>query len=100
MGRSVSHVVVARDGSPARVVVPDPRWFALQKLWLARQTKRAPLKRGKDEQQGMALLDVVQEVMPHFPLDEPFQAQLPAELQPCFAMWAGPPEAKIQPPAW
>ncbi len=34
-GRYVDQVVVARDGSPARLVVPDPRWFALQKLWLA-----------------------------------------------------------------
>lgn len=99
-GRPVSHVVVARDGSPARLVVPDPRWFALQKLWLSRQDKRSPLKRGKDGRQGMALLDVVREVMPHFPLDESFQARLPDELRPCFATWAVGPGARNSTPAW
>ncbi|HYJ82060.1 MAG TPA: GSU2403 family nucleotidyltransferase fold protein, partial [Allosphingosinicella sp.] len=42
-GRPVDQVVVGRDGSPARIVAPDPRWFALQKLWLADQPKRNPL---------------------------------------------------------
>jgi hypothetical protein len=39
-GQTVDRVVVGRDGSPARIVAPDPRWFALQKLWLADQSKR------------------------------------------------------------
>jgi hypothetical protein len=68
----------ARDGSPARLVVPDPRWFSLQKLWMSAQTKRDPAKRGKDQRQGMAILDA----MPRYPQDEAFEAELPAELQP------------------
>ncbi|MBX9699570.1 MAG: nucleotidyltransferase domain-containing protein [Acetobacteraceae bacterium] len=87
-GRPVSHVVVARDGSPARLAVPDPRWFALQKLWLAVQEKRSPLKRGKDERQGFAILDAVAVAMPHYPLDAGFAAALPRELAPHFARWA------------
>jgi hypothetical protein len=47
-GRFVTHVVVGRDATPARMTVPDPRWFALQKLWMSRQEKRNPLKRPKD----------------------------------------------------
>lgn len=42
LGRPIDVVVGARDGTPARMVVPDPRWFALQKLWLSRQAKRDP----------------------------------------------------------
>src|SRR3546814_8199717 len=60
-GTRISHVVVGRDGSPARLVVPDPRWFALQKLWMSAQGKRNPLKRGKDQIQDTALLDAVRE---------------------------------------
>ena len=44
-GRRVDQVVPCRDGSPARIVAPDPRWFALHKLWLGAQAKRDPLKR-------------------------------------------------------
>ncbi|MEO0499268.1 MAG: GSU2403 family nucleotidyltransferase fold protein [Pseudomonadota bacterium] len=44
----VTQTIACRDGSPARLTVPDPRWFALHKLWMAAQTKRDPLKRPKD----------------------------------------------------
>jgi len=86
-GTIVSRTVVARDGSPARLVVPDPRWFALQKLWMAAQDKRNPLKRPKDARQGMVLLDVVADAMPHFPLDSAFEASLPPELETHYAAW-------------
>lgn len=87
LGHMVSHVVVALDGSPARIVAPDPRWFALQKLWMAQQTKRMPLKRPKDAIQGGAVLDAVREAMPQFPLDEEFEASIPDELRPFYASW-------------
>jgi hypothetical protein len=87
-GRPVDHVVVCRDGSPARIVAPDPRWFALQKLWLANQPKRNPLKRAKDRKQGTALLDAVATVMTHYPLDEAFQRELPPELGPVYSEWS------------
>ncbi len=86
-GRFIDHVVVARDGSPARLVVPDPRWFALQKAWLSEQEKRNPAKRPKDARQAQKLLDMVARRMPQFPLDEAFEAQLPAELKLHFASW-------------
>jgi hypothetical protein len=50
-GRFVDHVICARDGSAARVVAPDPRWFALHKLWMSDQEKRNALKRPKDRKQ-------------------------------------------------
>lgn len=87
LGDQVSHVVVGQDGSPARVIAPDPRWYALQKLWLSGQGKRSALKRPKDLRQAMALLDAIAAAMPHFPLDAAFEAGLPAELTPCFERW-------------
>jgi len=87
-GRTVDRVVVCRDGAPARIVAPDPRWFALQKLWMSRQAKRNPLKRGKDLKQGLALLDAVRTAMPHYPLDRTFATALPTELAEIFDDWS------------
>jgi hypothetical protein len=86
-GRPVSHVVVARDASTARIVAPDTRWFAMQKLWLSEQGKRNPLKRPKDARQATALLRAVAETMPQYPLDAEFEAQLPPPLMQCYARW-------------
>jgi hypothetical protein len=68
-------------------VAPDPRWFALQKLWMARQAKRNPLKRRKDGRQGVALLNAVALTMPQYPLDAGFEAELPPELTELYADW-------------
>ena len=87
-GRRVDQVVPCRDGSPARIVAPDPRWFALHKLWLGAQAKRNPLKRRKDTVQGAALLDAVAEAMPHYSLDHQFVESLPDELVPYWEEWA------------
>jgi hypothetical protein len=95
LGQAVDRVVPCRDGTSARIVAPDPRWFALQKLWLARQAKRNPLKRRKDVTQGGALLDVIRLAMPQYPLDATFEAALPDELRPHYFEWRekvpGPP---------
>lgn len=88
LGRAVDQVVICRDGSPARIVAPDPRWFALQKLWMADQPKRNRLKRGKDEKQALLLLDAIAASMPHYPLDTAFEAELPGELAPYFVRWS------------
>lgn len=99
-GTPVDHVVICRDGSPARIVGPDPRWFALQKLWMADQAKRNPLKRGKDRKQGGLLLDAIAEAMPHYPLDSDFRASLPSELVPPFEQWADGREQQASSPSW
>lgn len=97
-GTPVDHVVVCRDSSPARLFVPDPRWFALHKLWLSRKVGRNPLKRPKDERQGIALLDAVYLTMPQFALDEEFEAQLPDELATLFTHWHNRRPARSAPP--
>lgn len=87
LGRPVDQVIGCRDGSPARIVAPDPRWFALHKLWMSDQAKRNPLKRPKDRTQGLALLDLVSAAMPHYPLGDDFIATLPSELMELFQSW-------------
>ena len=98
-GRVVDRVTVCRDGSPARIVAPDPRWFALHKLWMSRQAKRNPLKRRKDEQQGVALLEAVSLTMPQYPLDAGFETSLPAKLSQIYAQWL-PSRPKPATPRW
>lgn len=86
-GTPVDRVVACRDSLPARIVAPDPRWFALHKLWLSKQAKRSPLKRKKDAKQGLLLLEAVAETMPQYPLDDGFAASLPPELKEHFDAW-------------
>ncbi len=97
-GERVDQIVCARDGLPARIVVPDPRWFALHKMWLAEKPKRNAKKRPKDKAQAEALLQLVANVMPHFPLDEKFSASLPAELKEHFDRWRSAPPTVSQAP--
>jgi len=87
-GRRVDRVVGVRDGEAARMVVPDPRWFALQKLWMATKPDRDPQKKPKDHKQGTALLDAVWLTMRHYPMDDAFFEELPDALKPHFEIWA------------
>jgi hypothetical protein len=86
-GRPIDRVVGVRDGETARLVVPDPRWFALQKLWMAEKPERNPQKKPKDRKQGIALLNAVRQAMPHYTLDANFYGGLPDELKPHFERW-------------
>jgi hypothetical protein len=86
-GRRVDRVVGVRDGEAARLVAPDPRWFALQKLWLAEKPTRDLQKKDKDRKQGTALLDAVWLAMRHYPIDDAFYEKLPDELKPHFDLW-------------
>lgn len=80
-GKLVQQVVPASDGTAALLAVPDPRWYALHKLWLADKPGRSALKAPKDRKQGEALLQAIPLAMPRFPLDEAFLAALPDELR-------------------
>jgi len=51
----MTQIAIGEDGFPVRLVVPDPRVFALHKLWLSLQPDRSPLKRKRDFRQGGAV---------------------------------------------
>ncbi|EMD82040.1 GSU2403 family nucleotidyltransferase fold protein [Pacificimonas flava] len=82
MGRPVDQVLPTADRKAARIVAPDPRYFALMKLWLAEKPGRDRLKVEKDRMQGAALLVAIREAMPHYPMDDAFREDVPAELKP------------------
>ncbi len=87
LGKAVDQVVGCRDGTPARIVAPDPRWFALHKLWMSEKENRNPLKRPKDRKQGIALLNVVKETMPQYPLNQAFVESIPEALIGYYNRW-------------
>ncbi len=49
------HLVIAEDGVPVEFVMPDPRYFALHKLWLSQLDNREAVKKPRDLQQARAV---------------------------------------------
>lgn len=85
LGQPVSAVLMDYGGWPVAVAAPDPRVFALHKIWLSKRRGRPAIKLAKDRRQGEALLRTVSAHMPHYPLDERFVESLPAPLKEEFA---------------
>ena len=89
LGQPVDQVVPAKGDSAARIVAPDPRMFALQKLWLSEKPSRSTLKKPKDRRQGDALLDACAKGdLPRHPLNAAFVESLPGPLVPHYKRWA------------
>lgn len=88
-GRPVSFVVSTVRRRACPVYVPDPRWMALHKLWLANKPERRESKRPKDRRQGEVLLDACRYFLHEtYPIDIDFVLELPSELRELFNDWA------------
>ena len=59
-------IVIGDDGFPATMIVPDPRAFAVHKLWLSRQVDREPVKKARDHAQALATCKIVRQYLPAF----------------------------------
>lgn len=81
LGKPVSAVLIDFDGWPVHIAAPDPRYFALHKLWLSKRRGRPAAKRVKDERQGKALLEAIKQYMDHYAFNDEFAATLPAALR-------------------
>ncbi len=66
----IDTVAIDEAGWPAPVRVPDPRAFALHKVWLANRPDRDPKKKPRDLAQAQAVAALVREYMPHLPFSE------------------------------
>ncbi len=49
---------IAEDGMPVDLVVPDPRYFALNKLWISSKEDRDPIKKPRDFQQAKVIATI------------------------------------------
>ena len=76
---TMSQIVIGENGYPVRFVVPDPRVFALHKLWLSLQPTRSPLKRKRDFRQGEAVAQLALDYL-NLSFDDAALKALPAEL--------------------
>ena len=61
-----SQVIIGDDGYPVSMVVPDPRAFSIHKVWLSEQADREPVKKKRDDDQGLAIALLVIKYMPQY----------------------------------
>lgn len=86
-GVSIRHTVCDDSNTPVRVHAPDPRWFALHRLWLADDERREETQRAAYRQQGTEVLQLVRHHMPHLKVDDAFEQQLPKPLHRVLRTW-------------
>ncbi len=70
-------IIIGEDGFPAPFTVPDPRVFALHKLWLSRQLGRDPLKKPKDREQAFLVAELVSHYLPQIKFSKTELRMLP-----------------------
>ncbi len=75
----MTQVAIAGNGFPVRMVVPDPRVFALHKIWLSVRPDRSPLKRKRDLRQGEAVAQLALQYL-DLSFDDPALSSLPRDL--------------------
>jgi hypothetical protein len=63
-------IVIGEDGFPAAMVVPDPRAFAVHKLWLSNQRDRDAVKKKRDRSQALAVCKLILQYMPEFEIQK------------------------------
>ena len=64
--QKMTQVVIGDDGYPAIMTVPDPRAFAIHKIWLSSQPDRNPVKKPRDRSQGLGVAQLVIQYLPHY----------------------------------
>ena len=66
---SFEQTVIGEDGYPLRMVIPDPRAWAIHKLWLAERADREPAKRTRDRAQALFAVDLLRSRRPDLRFD-------------------------------
>ncbi|MFT7060168.1 MAG: hypothetical protein ACJASV_002685 [Pseudorhodobacter sp.] len=77
---AIEVIVLDERGFPAPMRCPDPRHWAVHKLWLSTRDDRDPQKKLRDREQGEITLKLIADRLPQFPLDESFRQMLPRKL--------------------
>ena len=74
-------VVIDQRGYPLAFSCPDPRAFALHKLWLSRRADRDTAKRIRDEQQARVVAELIHTRLPHLSFESNDLQALPLALR-------------------
>ncbi len=72
---------IGEDGFPVPIVAPDPRAFAIYKLFLSRQADRDPTKKDRDRRQAFAVTELIEKRLTHLPFDNASQLIFPVEMR-------------------
>lgn len=91
-------VVIDDRGYPLDMAVPDPRAFALHKVWLAARADREPAKRQRDGAQAKLVAGMVAERLPNLRFDADDLSALPAALRRAAANLNSGPESRSEQP--
>jgi len=75
-----SQVIIGDDGYPVSMVVPDPRAFSIHKVWLSEQTDREPIKKKRDDDQGLAIALLVIKYMPQYKFESSALRMFPKDV--------------------
>ena len=62
----LAETVIAEDGYPLLMRVPDPAAYVLHKLWVSERPDRRKDKAGRDVKQAMALASLIRERIPFY----------------------------------
>lgn len=86
-------VAIDEKGKPVRIVAPDPRAWAVHKLWLSQRVDRQPVKRQRDAAQAKVVAALVAQYLTHLPFEANQLRMLPKELVTAAApLFAKPPD--------
>lgn len=77
----VQQTVVDERGFPVRLDVPDPRAFALHKLWVSERPDRDRMKARRDAEQARAVTGLVLRYLPQLRFDDTALGALPQALR-------------------
>jgi hypothetical protein len=83
----LSQVVIGPDGGPATMVVPDPRAFALHRLWWSQREDRDAGKRARDLDQALVVASLVLRHLPQYDLSSPELDMFPQDLVRAARVW-------------
>lgn len=61
----IQQTAIALNGNMFPICAPDPRAYAMFKLWLGESVERNPLKKSRDLAQALALAALVKDKLPH-----------------------------------
>lgn len=77
----IAQVVIDEKGFPLRMLAPDPRAFAVHKIWLAERADREPGKKRRDLAQARAVLAMIRSHLRDMPLDDQALSAFPAAVR-------------------
>jgi hypothetical protein len=77
----IHQIAIDERGYPLRLDVPDPRAFALHKLWVSERMDRDPMKARRDAAQARAVAGLVLRYLPQLRFDDEALSALPATLR-------------------